>query len=195
MILWTIAIILTLVFLLMLALMGLRKVQFDAIHRNFLDFEDKYGGRVIRKGFAERPSYAGKFEGQEIQVTISTEKSAGERRYYITVTLEAQPTTNLFIKSTQWMGRSEIPDEQKERTRSVMNGQYWLEVKEARDFKRLNLPDFEKIISAIHPFAYVLIGNSRILLERISQRIVDDTKLEAILPLFEGLHALKKVLE
>lgn len=195
MILWTIALSLTIIFLFLLALLGLRKVQFDAIHHNFLDLEDEFGGRVIRDGFAVRPRFAGKFKDQEIHVAISTEKAEGERRYYIGVTMEARPKINFFIKSTDWLGKKEIPEEQKNRTRSILNGLYWLEAKDAKDFKKLNLPDFEKIISAIHPVAYVLIGNSRILLERISLRIVEDTKIEVLRPLLEGMYLLNKALQ
>jgi hypothetical protein len=195
MILWTIALSLTVIFLLLLALLGLRKVQFDAIHHNFLDLEDEFRGRVIRGGFAVRPSFAGKFKGQEIHVAISTEKAEGERRYYIGVTMEAEPKINFFIKSTDWLGKKEIPEDQKDRTQAILNGQYWVEAKESGDFEKLNLADFEKIIAAIHPFAYILIGNSRVLLERISLRIVEDTKIESLRPLLEGMYRLNKVLE
>lgn len=194
-ILWTIALGLTIIFLLLLALVGLRKFQFDAIHQNFLDLEDQYGGRVIRAGFAVRPSYAGKFKGQEVNVAISTEKAEGERRYYIGVTMETNAKTNFFIKSTAWMGKTEIPEDQKERTLPILNGQYWLEAKDANDLEALDLPDFEKIVSGIHPFAYILVGNSRMLLERISYQIVNDTKLDIINSLLEGMYRLKKTLE
>jgi hypothetical protein len=194
-ILWTVALGLTIIFLFLLALVGLRKFQFDAIHHNFLDLEDKYGGRVIRAGFAVRPSYAGKFKGQEVNVAISTEKTEGERRYYIGVTMETKAKINFFIKSTAWMGKTEIPEDQKERTLCILNKQYWLEAKDARDLRTLDLPDFEKIVSAIHPFAYILVGNSRMLLERISYQIVNDTQLEIMRTLFEGMYRLKKTLE
>ena len=89
----------------------------------------------------------------------------------------------------------EIPEDQKDRTKPILNGEYWVEAKDSGDFKKLNLPDFEKIIAAIHPFAYILIGNSRVLMERISQRIVEDTKIEALRPLLEGMYQLNKALE
>lgn len=194
-ILWAIALAMTAIFLVLLMLLFLRKAQFDAIHQNFLDLEDAYGGQVIRGGFAVRPRYAGRFKGQDIVVSISTEKTEGERRYYIAVSMEAASRLNFFIKSTDWLGKKEVAEDQKERTLSILNGQYLLEAKSSADLKKVDLAIFEKLVANLPPFAYILIGNSRMLLERISQRILDDTKLEAMQPVFEGMYQLKAALE
>jgi len=67
-----ITIILSLILFVVAGLIWLRKAQYDAIHRNFLDLVDQYGGRVVRDAFAIRPKFMGKFKlkGKEKSVSI-----------------------------------------------------------------------------------------------------------------------------
>ena len=48
MIVWIIVISVAVVLILLAGMVLLRKVHFDSIHRNLLDLEDKFGGKVIR---------------------------------------------------------------------------------------------------------------------------------------------------
>ena len=69
-----IALLLVLLLFVLGALIWLRKIQFDAVHRNFLDLVDHYGGRVIRDGFAIRPKFSGFVNDRRISISISSEK-------------------------------------------------------------------------------------------------------------------------
>jgi hypothetical protein len=195
MMLWSIAIVLTIIFLLLLFLTLMRKIQFDAIHHNFLDLEDEFGGQVERHGFAVRPRYAGAFKGQNIAVSITTEKMKKERKYYIAVTMQTRSRKLFTIMSTDWLGRKELPPEQKRETLPIQNGKYLLEASDPEQLRSFDLSLIENILSQMPPFAYVLMGKTRMLLESTSVNIVNDTKLEAMRPLFEGMYRLKRMVD
>ncbi len=192
MILWTIALTLSLIFLFLLVLMVLRKTQFDAIHQNFLDLEDEFGGKVIRHGFATRPRYLGEYRGRQTTVSITTEKTEkGQRLYYLAITMNASSAVNFTIMSTEWLERSEATPNQEASTIALLEGQYLLQTPQPAQLKKLNPKQIEADIRALHPFAYILMAGNDLMLERISQHIVNDTKAEPIKALFEGLYQLQ----
>ncbi|MEZ4764279.1 MAG: hypothetical protein R3C26_14200 [Calditrichia bacterium] len=96
MVLWTIANFMTIVFLAMLLLVLFRKIQFDAVHRNFLDFEDEFGGNIDRRGFAVRPKYNGIYKGQPFAISFTSEKDQQIRRYYIVITMKGHSQKKFY---------------------------------------------------------------------------------------------------
>ena len=84
----------------------LRKINFDAIHKNFLRLEDQYGGRVIRGGFAVRPRYAGTYEGNEFSIAITTEKANGQRLYYVAVNMQCKSKMAFSIFGHKKFGKT-----------------------------------------------------------------------------------------
>lgn len=195
MFLWATAVSLTLLLLVLLAMIWIRKVQFDTIQRNFLDLEAELGGRVLRAGFAVRPSFSGEFNGQKIHISITSEGRHNERKYYIAVTMQAKPRISFAIKSTSWLEKREIPPDQDDKIVSLQKGQYLLETTTRANLKKLKIPQVESIISGIHPFAYILIGPSGMLLERTSINLVEDTKIDPMRKLIETMYLLKKLIE
>lgn len=193
--LWTAAWVVTIIFLVLLFLIWLRKINFDAIHHNFLDLEDAFEGKVIRNGFAVRPRFSGKFKGQDFSVSISTERDRNGRRYYIAVSMQAKARFNLTIMSNDWLARRSDEADTGRHIRSLQNGRYVLETSDSAQLKKINIGRMEKIIPEMDPFAYVLVANNGMILERTSTNIVSDTKLEIMRPLLEGLYALKKLVE
>ncbi|MCK4892315.1 MAG: hypothetical protein KAT07_00035, partial [Calditrichia bacterium] len=105
-------IILSLILLIVGGLIWLRKAQYDAIHRNFLDLVDQYGGRVVRSGFAIRPKYTGRFKENNVSISFSTEKKNKNetRRYYLSVFLHATNEINFSILSMEWLGDEDKVD-------------------------------------------------------------------------------------
>ena len=94
-----------LVLVVLLLLIWLRKAQFDAVHRNFLDLEDHYGGRVIRNGFAIRPKYSGVFKENRMSISISSEKKTDDhpRQFYISIYMQAPSQINFTVLSNSWL--------------------------------------------------------------------------------------------
>jgi len=195
MILWIIVLVLTVVFLALMILVWFRKLQFDAVHRNFLDLEDKFGGKVMRAGFAVRPRYTGEFKGQRVTVSITYENTKDGRKYYIAATMQCASKVNFTVMSTEWLERREIPDDKKRSMRYILGERFLIETPAAKLMKKLNIPSIEKAVQKIAPFAYILIAKSGIVLERISTNIVEDTQLNKIEGLFEGMYLLKTVVE
>ena len=65
----------------------LRKLHLDAIHFNLLSLIDDIGGAVIRKGFLARPVYHGSYQGIEVTINFSSERSQKKRRQYLNISL------------------------------------------------------------------------------------------------------------
>lgn len=195
MVLWIIALTLLVVFLALLLLVWLRKIQFDAVHRNFLKLEDTLGGRVVRGGFAVRPRFNGEYRGQKISISITYESGKNGRKYYIALTMQAHAPVNFTIMSTQWLDRQEIAEEKKRTTRSILRDRYLIETTNANMLKKLNFKKIENAVQQIDRFAYILVAKTGIILERVSENIVKDTEVEALSKLIEGLYALKLAVE
>jgi CRISPR/Cas system CMR-associated protein Cmr3 (group 5 of RAMP superfamily) len=176
-------------------LIWLRKVQFDAVHQNFLDLVDKYGGRVIRDGFAIRPKFSGLFKECRLSISISSEKKTKEnpRRFYISIYYQSQGKLNFTVMSNDWLNLRQKHKAAKRITKQIAGKKYSLEVSERILLKRLDLPSIEKVINKMHPFAYVLVSHRGLILERISNNLIADTEYEKIQPLLEAMHDLSLI--
>ena len=180
----------------LLVLVWLRKVQFDAVHRNFLDLVDNYGGRIIRNGFAIRPKYSGTFNDKRISLSISTESKTSEhpRRYYISIYVQAPGTLNFSILSNEWRNYQEDSQDKKRYSRKIVNEQYSVEVTSNKIFRKLNLEKLEKIVLQMHPFAYVLVSKKGLILERLSENLIVDTEYSRLSILLNAINDLTEIL-
>ena len=177
-----------------LLLVWLRKVQFDAVHRNFLDLEDHYGGRVIRAGFAVRPRYSGQYKKNKITVSVSSESSKEGRRYYIAVTMQSRPPIHFTILSRHWL-EDRQSRAQKKNVIQLLDGQYLLEVPQVALLKKINVGVLNQIVEKMHPFAYVLIAKTGIILERLSTNLIKDTEFPVMQDLIHNIYQLKLAVE
>ena len=191
-ILWIVAIVLTVFLLLLLVMLGLRKINFDAIHHNFLELVDEVNGKVIRRGFAVRPRLVGTYKGQEFSVSITTDKSEGKRLYYIGVSMRGKSQFAFSILDNASIRDLEIVPERRERMRPVFDDRYSVEVDRKDQLNWLKIDKIEQAINGVHPFGYVLVGRSNMILERAVDNIFDNTKAEVLRPLLEGLSNLHK---
>ena len=183
-----------LLFLVIFGLIWIRKIQFDAIHQNFLDLEDHYGGKVYRGGFAVRPKYIGLYEEIKLSISISSEKKSERqsRRFYISVYLEAPSLINFTVMSSNWLNL-EKNDMSQRHVKNIFENNYLVEVSEKRVLSRLNLKKIEEVVQQMHPFAYVLISKKGLILERISTNLVEDTKFEKLDTLVKLLNNLGQI--
>ncbi len=195
MVLYITAVVILLVLIVILIMVWLRKVQFDAVHRNFLDLVDHFGGRVIRGGFAVRPRYSGSFKNQHVSISISSENWQKQRRFYIAVTMQSRAKIHFSIISRDWLESREAEDRRKRHAVDLMDGRYLLEVSNPNQLKTLNISSLNKIVEKLHPFAYVLIAKTGIILERISTNLIKDTEFPTLNRLLENVYHLKAVVE
>ena len=193
-ILLVIAVIMSVVFVVLLVLIWLRKLQFDIVHRNFLEFEDQFGGRVIRGGFAVRPRFSGVYEGRKLTISITFEGGGKHRKYYLAITLQANSPINFTIMSTDWLKRREDSSQGRQGVK-IAQGKYLLEVTESQDVNELDLAELERVVEQLHPFAYILISRTGIILERLSPDIVQDTKFEVLNKMVAALNELRRIVE
>ena len=188
-------IILSLILLIVGGLIWLRKAQYDAIHRNFLDLVDQYGGRVVRSGFAIRPKYTGRFKENNVSISFSTEKKNKNetRQYYLSVFLQATNEINFSILSMEWLGDEDKVDLSKRVIKKIFDNKYVIEVSEKNLLNKLDANYIEKTVEKMHPFAYTLISKKGIILERLSHNLIADTEFEPISQLLELLHSFTKI--
>lgn len=178
-----------------LILVWLRKMQFDAVHRNLLDLVDKYGGRVVRSGFAVRPRYSGTYKDSNVSISISAEKKNKNtpRQFYISVYVQAQANSNFTVISNDWLQWRDKSDKKHRFTRAIADKKYLVEVTNQALLNRLNYKQIEHIVNKLHPFAYVLVSRKGLILERLSSDLIRDTEFAKLESLMEGAYALSEV--
>lgn len=176
-------------------LMWLRKAQYDAIHRNFLDLVDRYGGRVIRGGFAIRPKFAGIFNNTKMSISISSErkKDKQSRQFYISVYMQASGKANFTVLSNDWLNDQNTENLSNRFLHKIYDKNYLVEVSHKEILKKLDLKKIENVVKKMDPFAYVLVSKKGIILERLSRNLLKDTEINALKPLLEGIFELKEI--
>jgi len=172
-------------------LVWLRKVQYDAIHRNFISMEDKFGGKVVRKSALFRPFYAGKVKGREVRVGFTSEKYQDKRNYYVNYTLECSAKIQGSIIETKWYeSREEKSDDEMV---PLLNGKFWLQVKGSmpKNFSK----KLETQIKNFPDFSYVLVAKTGMILERTTERLADDSEAEINNTIISGMVKIASVFE
>lgn len=192
---WIIIISIAAIFILITAMIFLRKIHFDTIHGNLLDLEDKFGGKVIRGGFAVRPKYSGDYKGQKISVTIAYSKENGTRKYYIELTMQAKSKLQFSILGPNLMEGQEIPPERKTKIVKLSKGNYLLEVTDPAHIKLLNINKISEIVTKMYPFVFILITKTGLMLEKVSADLIKDTDIRHLGGLFKNMYALREALE
>jgi len=176
---------------LFLILVWLRKVQYDAIHRNFISMEDKFGGKVVRKSSLFRPFYAGKVKGREVRVGFTSEKYQNKRNYYVNYTLECSAKIQGSIIENKWY---ESRDEKsKDEMQPILDGKFWLQAKG-------NIPKglskkLETQLKNFPEFSYALIANTGMILERTTEKLADDSEAEINNTIISGMVKIADVFE
>jgi hypothetical protein len=179
----------------LVVLIWLRKIQFDAVHRNFLDLVDHFGGKVQRGGFAIRPRFSGEYQGFPVSISISSERKKKDqsRQFYISIYFKSPANFNFTVLSRDWLkGRNEA-ETNKRNFAEIVEKKYRLEGSNINIRKNLEITTIEDIIKNIHPIAYVLVSKKGMILERISTNLIKDTEFGALNKLLEGLWKLSQL--
>jgi hypothetical protein len=195
MILWIVVIASMVVLAILVAMIFLRKIHFDTIHRNLLDLEDKYGGKVIRGGFAIRPKYSGDYKGKKVSVTITYSKEKDGRKYYIELTMQANSKLQFSILGPNLMEGQELSPERKEKIITLGSDNYLLEVTDPSHIESLNIKRISNIVTKMYPFVFILITKTGLMLERVSNDLINDTDIRQLGNLFKNMNELREALE
>lgn len=195
MVLWILIISMGALTLLIGAMIFLRKLHFDSIHRNLLDLEDKFGGKVIRGGFAIRPKYSGNYKGKKVSVTITYSKEKDGRKYYIELTMQAESNFQFSIMGPNLLEGQDLPPERKKKIVTLDDNNYLLEVTDPSHIKRLNIKKISDIAAKMYPFVFILITKTGLMLEKVSNDLIKDTDIRQLGSLFKNMYELRELLE
>jgi len=163
-------------------LVFVRKTMWDVVHRNLLDLEDMYGGKVSRQGFASRPIYQGTYENTGLTINFSTEKTADGRRTYIDISYAKSCPVSLTLSGKKWL--EERNDDQPEDFVEVKNhnqNSFILRPKSEQRISRLiNDEKFVDCLDELDQLAYLFVGNTGVICEFYSDEITKDTSAELL---------------
>jgi hypothetical protein len=177
---FTLFIILVVIIGIWAALIFTRKSMWDAVHRNLLDLEDLYGGKVIRQGFASRPIYQGTYKNIGLTINFSTEKIKGGRMTYIDISYAKSCNVSLTISAKKWLEQrnsEELDDFIEINNRN--NTPFILRPKSENRISRLiKHSSFIDCLDELENLAYLFVGKTGIICEFHSNQIVQDTTIK-----------------
>jgi len=162
------------------ALVFTRKTMWDAVHRNLLDLEDLYGGKVVRQGFASRPIYQGTYENIGLTINFSTEKIKGGRITYIDISYAKFCSASLTISAKEWLEeRNSDKLDDFVQIKNHHNTAFVLRPKSEKQVSRLiKQRSFIDCLDELEELAYLFVGKTGIICEFYSNQIVQDTTIQ-----------------
>lgn len=185
-----------LVILFYVLLIFIRKTMWDAVHRNLLDLEDRFEGRVMRRGFATRPVFHGKMNGISFTINFSTEKKEGRRNTYIDFSFALASEISCTVSEKEWLQKQtseEIRDYLVMQNKS--GKEFILRPASAAGIKKIaQSPALKNIIDS-KGLAYLFAGKSGLICEFATEEVVKFTEvdnLEKIMQLIQSMSGVFK---
>lgn len=182
--------------LIWMGLIYLRKSLWDGVHRNMLDLEDNYDGKIIRHGFASRPVFKGQINGTDVTINFSTAKSKSGRRTYIDFTLTISSKLSITIAEKNWLKEQngETPSANTE-VKINDNLTYAIMPPDNRQIERLILKEeFKRSLANFDNLAYFFVGKSGTICEFWSDKIDRDTTFEIMKSRLDQIRILLSIL-
>lgn len=148
-------IIIAVILFLMGTVIFLRKLQYDQMHQNLLDLVDKYGGEVVRRGFAASPVYNGKFKNKMLVINFSSvREEKNEREFYATFTYEVKISRLFSIMSLEWLEKH--PVEQNPDAKTFEVGKFRVSSSQPETLKMFkNKPEILDILQNMDNLVYL----------------------------------------
>lgn len=161
-------------------LVYLRKTMWDAVHRNLLDLEDHYHGKVIRRSFAARPVFHGEINGAALTLNFSTEKLAGQRLTYIDLSLAMRSAVSFTLSERDWLKKQQAGSiSDATLLENDYGTKFLLRPVSQPDVAQLaENPAFMDIVNHFKGLAYLFIGRNGLLCEWRTEEVIKATELE-----------------
>jgi hypothetical protein len=177
-------------------LVYIRKSLWDTVHRNLLDLEDMYEGKVIRKSMLARPVFHGRFGNYNLTLNFSSEKGTNGRINYIDVSYDLNTKYSITIASKNWL---EIQTKEEQKDYQLVDnkdGQSFLVRPASREEvkKLLNEKSFSEFIDEFSDLGYFFSGKTGILCEYLSENTAQSTKIENLKKRLELIVALAQAI-
>lgn len=190
-------IIFVIILMLYIIMVLIRKSLWDTVHRNLLDIEDNYDGKVIRTGFASRPVFKGVIKGSDVTINFSTARSKSGRKFYIDFSFTNALDHSLTIAEKGWLEEQGNNDTSLEETISLKNDySYVIMSSEKKKVHALvNTDHLKQLLGEFDNLAYFFVGKAGTICEFWSDQIDRDTQFEKMKSRLENVYLLLDVLK
>jgi len=161
-------------------LVWVRKTMWDAVHRNLLDLEDHFQGRVMRRSFVTRPFFHGKINNQTLTVNFSSEKIAGKRITYIDISYAINAQTSLTITDKAWLEKQNPGTLEDFALLKNRQGQEFIlrPASHPTVKKLIKEKAFAELLDGLNGLAYIFIGETGMICELMSEEVIKATEFE-----------------
>lgn len=175
----------------------IRKTMWDAVHRNLLDLEDQLEGKVMRRGFASRPFFHGKYNGDDFTINFSSEKSAGKRLTYVDISYSIHSTVSFSVSEKDWLisQQAEAPRDFSEWQNAAGKTLVLRPVSDKQVQKLLDDQTIKNIFNQQDDLAYIFVSKTGLLYEYITEEVIKSTDPDALINRLQLLDQLKEVVE
>jgi hypothetical protein len=193
----TAALVFIVLMLIWFGLVFLRKSLWDNVHRNLLDLEDNYKGKVIRNGFAARPVFKGQINGIDVTINFSTAKSVNGRRTYIDFTLTISSNLTITIAEKNWL-KEQNGEHHEKNTELIINDDltYIIMPPNNRKIEKLIAKEeFRRSLRKFDNLAYFFVGKSGTICEFWSDKIDRDTTFDVMKSRLDQIRILLSTLD
>ena len=173
----------------------IRKTMWDAVHRNMIDLEDKIDGKVMRSGFASRPYFHGKYNGFDLTINFSSEKTSGKRLTYVDISYSIPCKLSFTLSDKEWLEAQQAgPLEDFIEWQNMHKKALVLRPASDKDVKKLfSESAFKELMDDQNDLAYIFLGKTGLIYEFITEEVIKSTEVEPLLKRLEFLDKLNKV--
>jgi hypothetical protein len=170
----------------------LRKLHWDSIHFNLLTLADNVEGEIFRRNFMARPVFYGKYNGIEITINFSSERTGKGRNNYIDISFSKKVKHTFTISSLDWL--HERKDASPEEYREIeISGQKKYGIRKGGS--KLYSEKIIKCIETLDPFNFIFAGGTGVLMEIQCKNTAMATKHPLLMEKIEALNDFLKALE
>jgi hypothetical protein len=175
-----------------MAMILLRKSLWDTVHRNLLDLEDNFNGKVIRNGFAARPVFKGQIHDSDITINFSSAKTPSGRKTYIDFTLTTASRLSVTIAEKNWLTEQNHENSSdKEEINLKNNTSYLVMSSDSTKIKHIiTKNDFKQALEQIENMAYFFVGKTGTICEFWSEQVDRDTEITKMKTRLENVYRL-----
>ena len=175
----------------------IRKSLWDTVHRNLLDVEDNYNGKVIRTGFASRPAFKGIINGNDITINFSTEKLKSGRKTYIDFSLTNASKNSLTIAEKKWLEEQGNKNISPNATIDLKNNKSYviMSSEKKKVAKLINQKPLLLLLEKFDNLAYFFVGKTGTICEFWSDQIDNDTQFAIMKSRLENVNGLLALLK
>ncbi|MCB9059451.1 MAG: hypothetical protein H6627_12845 [Calditrichae bacterium] len=197
MLLLTSAGIVTILFLIWIVLIYMRKSLWDVVHRNLIDLEDHYKGKIIRNGFAARPVFHGKINEHDLTINFSTARSKEGRKTYIDFTLTISSPLSITIAERDWLKEQDSENPNMDSVLFINDDlAYVLLPANNRKVEKIIAKDeFRRVLKKFNNLAYFFVGRSGTICEFWTDKLDKDTEFKVMNERLNQIRMMLGVLE